>query len=115
LLRVGAKETEKVREGRSIGRVWVFCCCFVFVELVLGWLAGWLVVECAQNPKLAMVIFTQCFEYTKSNTVNLPGTVAYTCNPRTLEGETGRSVVLGQPGLQSKTLSPKKKKSMNYI
>jgi hypothetical protein len=33
------------------------------------------------------------------------GMVAYICNPNSLEGETGRLPVQGQPGLHAKILS----------
>jgi hypothetical protein len=37
----------------------------------------------------------------------LPGMVVHACNPSNQEAEAGGSWVQGQPGLNSKTLSPK--------
>jgi hypothetical protein len=37
--------------------------------------------------------------------------VTLVCNPSTWEAEAGRSGVQGQPGLQSETLSQKKKRN----
>jgi hypothetical protein len=53
-------------------------------------------------------VYVCTYVYTQITIVVL-GTVVYTCNPSIQEAEAEESRVQSQPGLQSKTLSKKKK------